>query len=98
MTERLFTARDVAETLGVTAETVLRWTRLGELPAIRLPGTARGRLRYRRADIEVWIEAHATAGDATEDVSPAPNATRRMGVSSVSSPAPPLNAATTEED
>ena len=44
MTDRLLTAREVAERLGVTAETVLRWTRRGELPAIRLPG---GAIRYR---------------------------------------------------
>jgi excisionase family DNA binding protein len=46
MTARLLTAREVAAMLGVTAETVLRYTRAGELPGIRLPGTVRGRLRY----------------------------------------------------
>ena len=42
---RLLTAREVAEQLGVSTETVLRWTRRGELPAIRLPG---GAIRFRR--------------------------------------------------
>jgi excisionase family DNA binding protein len=41
---RLLTARAVADMLGVNPETVLRWTRRGELPAIRLPG---GAVRYR---------------------------------------------------
>ena len=43
MTEPLLTARELGELLGVSSETVLRWTRNGELPAIRLPGTSRGR-------------------------------------------------------
>lgn len=68
MTGRLLTAREVADRLGVTAETILRWTRRGELPAIRLPGTARGRLRYRAEDVDAWIEQHAT-GAAPREVS-----------------------------
>lgn len=95
---KLLTARELAEELGVTAETVLRWTRAGELPAVRLPGTARGRLRYRRADVDVWLEQHATAGDGTEEVSPTPDAARRSGVSSVLSPTPLRTAARTEEN
>ena len=57
VTEPLLTAREVADTLGVTAETVLRWTRPGELPAIGCPG---GAIRYREADIDAWIEEHET--------------------------------------
>ena len=45
MTGPLRTAREVAEQLGVWTETVLRWTRRGTLPAIRLPG---GAIRYRQ--------------------------------------------------
>jgi excisionase family DNA binding protein len=56
----LLTARAVAERLGVSAETVLRWTREGKLPGVRLPGTVRGRLRYRPEDIDTWLADHAT--------------------------------------
>jgi excisionase family DNA binding protein len=45
----LLTARVVAGCLGVSTETVLRWTRAGKLPAIRLPS---GQSRYREADLE----------------------------------------------
>lgn len=64
MTGRLLTAREVAEILNVSPETVLRWTRAGELPAIRLPG---GALRYREDAIEAWLEERATTerGSAT---------------------------------
>ena len=53
----LLTARHVADLLGVSAETVLRWTRRGELPAIRLPG---GAIRYQKDAISGWLEQRAT--------------------------------------
>jgi excisionase family DNA binding protein len=49
----LLTARGVADQLGVSAETVLRWTRRG-LPAVRLPG---GAIRYRPDALEQWLNA-----------------------------------------
>jgi excisionase family DNA binding protein len=54
----LFTARAVADLLGVSAETVLRWSRRGQLPAIRLPG---GAIRFRQRDLDGWLEERATA-------------------------------------
>jgi excisionase family DNA binding protein len=55
----LLTARAVAELLDVSPETVLRWTRKGQLPAVRLPS---GAIRYREADLEAWLEERATEG------------------------------------
>jgi excisionase family DNA binding protein len=101
VTGRLLTAREVAAQLGATAETVLRWTRAGELPAVRLPGSVRGRLRYRADDINAWIDGHvmgaaprgvsATHGDRAQVGGYVP---LRFPVSAT----PPLNAAPTEED
>jgi excisionase family DNA binding protein len=45
--------------LGVSAETVLRWTRAGVLPAIKLPG---GAIRFRPEELAAWIEDRATPG------------------------------------
>lgn len=56
MTGRLLTARQVAEVLGVSVETVLRWTRRGDMPAIRLPG---GAIRYREAELDEWLTHRA---------------------------------------
>src|SRR4051812_17544002 len=56
----LLTARQVADLLGVSCETVLRWTRRGDLPAIRLPG---GALRYRQEDLEAWLLRRDTSTD-----------------------------------
>ena len=55
---RLLTAREVAAQLGVSSETVLRWTRSGKLPGFRMPG---GALRYREADLHDWLAERATA-------------------------------------
>ena len=57
MSGSLLTARAVADLFDVSAETVLRWTRRGELPAIRLPG---GAIRYREDVIDGWLEQRAT--------------------------------------
>ena len=63
---QLLTARHVADLLDVSAETILRWTRQGELPAIRLPS---GQLRYSAAALDAWLSERATmkAADAAEE-------------------------------
>jgi excisionase family DNA binding protein len=71
MTDRLLTARQVADRLCVSPETVLRWTRRGELPAIRLPG---GAIRFRADEVEGWLQERATSsrGASTTPVDAAP--------------------------
>jgi excisionase family DNA binding protein len=58
MTGRLLTAREVGELLGLSTETVLRWSRRGKLPAVRLPS---GAIRFREVDLDEWIADHATS-------------------------------------
>jgi excisionase family DNA binding protein len=55
--QRLLTARAVAYMLDVCAETVLRWIRNGDLPAIRLPG---GAIRIGESELSAWLRARAT--------------------------------------
>jgi excisionase family DNA binding protein len=64
VTGQLLTARELATILGVSTETVLRWTRRRELTGFRLPG---GAIRYREAEVEEWPEKRATTarGSAT---------------------------------
>jgi excisionase family DNA binding protein len=52
------TAADVADTLGVSTRTVLRWVERGELPAVRLPG---GRLRVSEAALAEHVAAWSTS-------------------------------------
>jgi excisionase family DNA binding protein len=52
----LLTAQEVAERLSVHVESVRRWTRRGELPAVRLPS---GRYKYRADDVDAMIRGDA---------------------------------------
>ncbi len=74
MTGRLLTARNLADALGVSTETVLRWRRRGELPAIRLPG---GAIRFREDEIEGWLKDRATTerGEVTHPAGRRPSGT-----------------------
>jgi excisionase family DNA binding protein len=81
LTGPLLTARQVGELLGVSTETVLRWTRRGELPAIRLPG---GAIRFREDELDGWLEERATT---SQGASPTPLAAA-LGVGYESSPTP----------
>lgn len=73
MTARLLTCREVADLVGVNPETVLRWTRRGELAAVRLPG---GQLRYRPDELEAWLAANTT-GAGVEESPDTPSRARR---------------------
>jgi excisionase family DNA binding protein len=100
VTGPLLTAREVAELLGVSSETVLRWTRRGEVPAIKLPS---GALRYRPDAIEAWLEERATGTADDEELSTTrAGRTRRAAYSEVgfrsSTTLPPPEAARNEED
>jgi excisionase family DNA binding protein len=61
MIGRLLTACEVADRFGVHAETVLRWTRQGNLPAYRMPS---GAIRYREDELDAWLAARATSSPA----------------------------------
>lgn len=52
----LLTAQEVAERLSVHPESVRRWTRQGDLAAIRLPS---GRYRYRVEDVDAMVRGDA---------------------------------------
>ena len=85
MTERLLSARELADRLGVSTGALLRWTRGGQVPAVKLPS---GAVRYVPERIDAWLLERAMADGATEEVSPAPDAVRQVGVSSLASPVP----------
>jgi excisionase family DNA binding protein len=57
MTGGLLTAREVAERLGLSVATVLRWHRAGRLPAFRL---ATGVLRFDEGELERWVTTQST--------------------------------------
>jgi predicted DNA-binding transcriptional regulator AlpA len=64
VSERLLTARELADRWGVSPATVLDWFEAGRLPgAIRLGGTPRGRLRWPESAVRA-IEAAWTAPES----------------------------------
>ena len=99
MSVRLLTAREVAAQLGISTGALLRWTRAGRVPAVKLPS---GAIRYRPEAIATWL-AECETGAAEREVSPA-RANRAHGgayaepVPLLPSPAPPLAASTNEKE
>ena len=97
MNERLLRAREVAEALDVSAETVLRWTRRGELPAVRLPS---GAIRYRPGELDDWLDARAITAATGRGLAVTPSAAAEGDTVAFDSAVTPAvsSTATTEED
>jgi excisionase family DNA binding protein len=66
MTERLMTAAEVADFLGVSLDTVWDWHEAGELPSFKI-GRA---VRFRREEIDLWVESKRTPGANTPERHP----------------------------
>ena len=49
---------EAAEIIGVHPATIRNWAERGELPCRRTPG---GHRRFRRSDLEQWLETHRAA-------------------------------------
>jgi predicted DNA-binding transcriptional regulator AlpA len=58
--EKLLNEREVAAVLSVSVATIRRWRLLGQGPKYRKIGAS---VRYRSADIAVWVDACPTGGD-----------------------------------
>jgi excisionase family DNA binding protein len=57
VTERLLTARELADLLGLSASTVLDWHEAGRIPSFKLGAGPGGPVRFRLRDVEAWLEA-----------------------------------------
>jgi excisionase family DNA binding protein len=83
MTRRLLRTVEVAERLGVSTETVLRWYRSGKLPGGRR--LASNVLRFEADELEAWIGGKAPG--AEEEVAPihfpSPDAERILSVAPI---------------
>jgi excisionase family DNA binding protein len=84
VTERLLTARQLADLLGFTAATIIDWTEAGKIPAFKLGG----RLRYRESEVLAWLERQRVGSGAGGEVSPTPTADPTRSVVSQLSPTP----------
>jgi excisionase family DNA binding protein len=99
MTGRPLTARDVAERYGFSVDTILRWTRENKLPAHRISGTPRGRLRWFEDELDALDAERATGATPAREVSAAQSDVADVRLQSSSSAVPPrLAVAPTEEE
>jgi excisionase family DNA binding protein len=60
VTAPLLNARVVADLLGVSTQTVLRWSRRGSLPSFCAPA---GAVRFRQEDPDAWLEVRRRPGE-----------------------------------
>ena len=56
MTDRLLTARELGEYLGLSTSTVLDRWQAGDLPGFRLFGRKGGPVRFRLCEVEVVLD------------------------------------------
>jgi len=59
MTDRLLTAREVADMLGFSPETILRWWRRGDFEGVAVPMPG-GAVRFRKDRLDAGLEKRAT--------------------------------------
>jgi excisionase family DNA binding protein len=63
MSDRLLTARELADYLGLSSATVLDWFEAGRLPGFRLGGRKGGPVRFRVSEVEAVLEEWRVAPD-----------------------------------
>ena len=63
VTDEILTVPEVAGLLKVAEKTVYTMAQQGELPAFKV----RGQWRFRRTDLEAWIDAKTRGGAAAEE-------------------------------
>ena len=66
--ENLLTPQEIADVLGVSKSTIYQWTHQEYIPHVKL-----GRfVRFRKSQIEIWLEKKAKKGRSNRKVSIAP--------------------------
>ncbi len=63
MPDEFLTLPEVAQLLKVAEKTVYTMAQQGELPAFKV----RGQWRFKRADLDVWVEEQKAAARSEED-------------------------------
>jgi excisionase family DNA binding protein len=79
VTEPLLKARDVADLLGLEVATVVDHAQRGDLPGFRLYGRKGGPLRFRRDEIEQWLESRCRLANVGDDNVSGPATPKRPG-------------------
>jgi excisionase family DNA binding protein len=64
--DRLLKAKEAARYLGYTEGTLRNKAAAGEVPSVKLPS---GALRFRRSELDAWIEGQSTEPEPAETAS-----------------------------
>ena len=89
MSDRLFTARELADYLGLSASTVLDRFERGDLPGFRLFGKKGGPVRFRLSEVEERLATWKVDGPSAEEkLSTTPHKHPARGVVSLTSTTP----------
>lgn len=54
--ERLMTVKEVASELRIAPQTLRFLVNAGRIPAIRIGGEEKAQWRFRRSDVDAWLE------------------------------------------
>jgi len=95
VTDRLLTTREVADRLGVTPETILRWIDRRGLPVVRLTSRA---LRYDPDAIDAWIGERTAAASPGREGVKQPDRRRRRREANLSVSSNPLRSGAEREE
>ena len=57
--EKLLTAKEVADNLHVTVNTIYQWVTRREIPFVKLPGNT---TRFRETEVGTWLGKRASKG------------------------------------
>ncbi len=68
MIEEMLTGPEAAKAINLNPFTLARWRMQGKGPKYIRLGGRKGRTRYRRSDVEAWLEAHSATSTAQETV------------------------------
>ena len=60
-TDKLLTAAQAAEYIGVHVETLRKWARTGRIPRVSLPGKGND-LRFNKSQLDKWIAERSLKG------------------------------------
>ena len=69
MPEKLLTAAEVCDLLGITKRTISRLVAQGDLRAMRITASPFGELRFTEGDIKAYIRRHRVKPDGGQAAS-----------------------------
>jgi excisionase family DNA binding protein len=68
--DELLTTREVADLLGMSMSWVLKHWQAGNLPGYKLGAGASSPIRFKRSEIEAWLDEHRQGPQTSKSTTP----------------------------